>query len=122
MLTLEREVRELDDALLQASAAAEDAKAAVVRNAKELEQQLDVAARGDRDGPAVGLLPAERVAAATSACSTAVGHRPCDAPAELGDVAGGEDRRVGSCACASSTITPLPDVAARPRARARRSA
>ena len=41
VLTLEREVGELDDALLQASAAAEDAKAAVVRNAKELEQQLD---------------------------------------------------------------------------------
>ena len=41
VLTLEREVRDLDDALLQASAAAEDAKAAVVRNAKELEQQLD---------------------------------------------------------------------------------
>ena len=41
VLTLEVEVRELDDALLQASAAAGDAKAAVVRNAKELEQQLD---------------------------------------------------------------------------------
>ena len=41
VLTLEREIHDLDDALLQASAAAEDAKAAVVRNAKELEQQLD---------------------------------------------------------------------------------